>query len=827
MALPLPKLDDRTFASLAEEAVRGASRRSPRWTDHNLHDPGITLLELFAWLAEQQHYYLDRIRDGHILKFLRLLGVRPKPPIPARMTVTLADRAPASPELDGLVLPRGTRFAAAPKKTRALGPAPPEVIFETVAPLTLSKNHRLEGAGDGELLHDLFLATSTRTEVEELSGVDGLGRAERPFYAFGDTAAAGNRLYLGFVDPLPAGLPLSLEFVLFEGYQDENGDLVLRGDHAGEPPEITPSGEITWEYRSMDGGEAAWLPLEILADDTLHLSLSGRLTFRGPETSPARLPFLSPVEPRHWLRATVTRAGYELPPRLSALRLNTVPAVEGKTWSEVTEVALDFTEALTEPLVVSVADPSALLLHAVAEFLAPDPNPDLLLVQLLEEDGFWRDRTDLPGLTLAINTTLPGEATVEVTLPVDLDPAKATALRLIALDPSLMSSASGGGLALGPLFLGKGNGLPYQSFPLPTIPVDLASALPESLFLLQVAEEVDPMASGEPLWRDWQRVEDFDGSAPDDRHYTLDLPAGRVRFGDGRNGFPLPPPPVTGEDNLRLLAFRTGGGEGGNLIAGAEGRLLSPLVDGAGLSVSPDDLLLTLDRPGIGGAEAESLDQADRRLAREMAERHRGVTDGDFEHLALETPGLRVARAKALPLFDPDRPDEEIPARVTVVVVPFSETAKPVPSPGFLETVCRHLDGHRLITTDLEILGPTYVEISVRATLSPHPGYSGATIEEQALDALDHFLDPLRGGPDGTGWPFGGPVHPSEIYQVLEGVPGVDCVETLALTASGPGVASAADGGFTLPPLALVCPGEHDLDVLFRETACRVKGEPR
>ena len=76
MGLPISKLDDKTFIELVEDAKKLIPRYAPEWTDFNIHDPGITFIELFAWLTEMQHYYLDRIKKEHYLKFIKLLGIR-------------------------------------------------------------------------------------------------------------------------------------------------------------------------------------------------------------------------------------------------------------------------------------------------------------------------------------------------------------------------------------------------------------------------------------------------------------------------------------------------------------------------------------------------------------------------------------------------------------------------------------------------------------------------------------------------------------------------------------------------------------------------------
>src|SRR5918992_4734878 len=107
MALPQPNLDDKTFAALVAEATKLIPRHAPEWTDHNRHDPGITFVELFSWLAEMQQFYLNRVGAESQLKFLKLLGVRPRGATQARADVTF--KFEEEPE-DGLVIPRGTKL---------------------------------------------------------------------------------------------------------------------------------------------------------------------------------------------------------------------------------------------------------------------------------------------------------------------------------------------------------------------------------------------------------------------------------------------------------------------------------------------------------------------------------------------------------------------------------------------------------------------------------------------------------------------------------------------------------------------------------------------
>src|SRR5215207_143540 len=84
MPLDIPNLDDRRFQDLVDEARRLIPHYVPKWTDHNLSDPGITLLELFATLVDTMIYRLNRVPDKSYIAFMDLMGVRLEPPTAAK-----------------------------------------------------------------------------------------------------------------------------------------------------------------------------------------------------------------------------------------------------------------------------------------------------------------------------------------------------------------------------------------------------------------------------------------------------------------------------------------------------------------------------------------------------------------------------------------------------------------------------------------------------------------------------------------------------------------------------------------------------------------------
>src|SRR5256884_9068896 len=108
MALPVPNLDDRRFQDLVDDAKRLVQQRCPEWTDHNVSDPGVTLIETFAWMADQLLYRLNRVPDRNYVKFLELLGVTLLPPTAAKADLTFRL---SNPQPKVLEIPAGTQVS--------------------------------------------------------------------------------------------------------------------------------------------------------------------------------------------------------------------------------------------------------------------------------------------------------------------------------------------------------------------------------------------------------------------------------------------------------------------------------------------------------------------------------------------------------------------------------------------------------------------------------------------------------------------------------------------------------------------------------------------
>jgi predicted phage baseplate assembly protein len=108
MVLPVPKLDDRTFQDLVNETKRLIPRYCPEWTDHNVSDPGVTMIELFAYMVDILLYRLNRVPERNYIKWLEMLGLKLLPPKPARTDLTFYLTGPQPQPVD---IPMGTEVA--------------------------------------------------------------------------------------------------------------------------------------------------------------------------------------------------------------------------------------------------------------------------------------------------------------------------------------------------------------------------------------------------------------------------------------------------------------------------------------------------------------------------------------------------------------------------------------------------------------------------------------------------------------------------------------------------------------------------------------------
>jgi Baseplate J-like protein len=188
---------------------------------------------------------------------------------------------------------------------------------------------------------------------------------------------------------------------------------------------------------------------------------------------------------------------------------------------------------------------------------------------------------------------------------------------------------------------------------------------------------------------------------------------------------------------------------------------------------------------GLEWSPRRSLDQEKRATVLTLRRPMRAVTEADYEALALAasehpvtTNEDRVARAKCIAERNLDNDEATAynavaPGHITVVVVP---SRRHPPTKALLRRVKHTLHAAKLLTTQVHVAPPRFVTFGIQVTVVPHEGASAEWVQSAALNRLEDFFDPLHGGLDEKGWPFGRSVYVSEVYQLLGKIPGVDYV---------------------------------------------------
>jgi hypothetical protein len=307
--------------------------------------------------------------------------------------------------------------------------------------------------------------------------------------------------------------------------------------------------------------------------------------------------------------------------------------------------------------------------------------------------------------------------------------------------------------------VGQSDGTADQEMQLPAQSID-----PHSV-KLQVEE------AGE--YRLWTQLDDLALAGRNDAVYSLDSEAGTVRFGDGLRGRI----PDAGK-RVRVEMLRAGGGRAGNLPPGSLTEITGRDLDNK--LVPPPKLKVQQSLAAEGGADAETIADAEKRIPALYRHRDRSVTEEDYKRLAAETPGVHVGRVEVLPRFKPQQRRSDVPGVVSVMTLPFREVSRapnPRPDRPFIERVHNYLNVRRPLTTELYVIGCEYVPVAISVGITISEGFGRDTIINDVREAVRRFVWPLApGGPDGVGWPLARAVRDREIEVAVARVTGVNGV---------------------------------------------------
>lgn len=912
-----PNLDDKTFDHLVEEARKLIPGYSPEWTDYNLSDPGITLIDLLAWLSEIALYRTNLITDKHRLKYLQLLGVKPQPPKQAKVDLTFSSD-------EEKLLPKGTQVA-----TEVNGK---KIYFQLNEDINIVPG-TLENILEKIVVYDSASGIYDRSVSNE--------KGDLFFAPFGEDIQKGCALYLGFnfdnnssdtkglkekpelrncIFNFNNNHPDTLNFMCYV-YEK---DLKESGKHGDEEDYKFDNVSLKWEIsvKSKVSGKSSykwpvyrkfckiknirnlldrefhlkktklytahknlksnlqricdtadkfeWKPIlpKDIEDQTEDFKKNGRIIFEGLEgwRSCCLFPELITLsKPYFWLRCRVEESHYEYPPRIEMLRLNTVSATHSLTVRDYNKKR----DSNESPKRISNGLPGQVF--NLREVPILDKTLKLSIRRnkewAIKGDNEWVEVDDFKRSGPYDKNFVLDEEKWVIKLGDGkrglVPPARSKIMIL------MYSSEVGKKEKLKGFEEWVSNGLPNQVFKLLNLsiggekwiqvdnfegsgPLDkhfvLNSGKKEIKFgdgrkglvpprdseimikrsISEYEEErnhtskeewsIEGLQNGTVklsvpslsemrfiLEDKWVEVDDFEGSGPSDKHFVLDNETGEFKFGDGLMGSV----PSVGSD-IEILEYVSGGGEEGNLMAECS------------WSIEDYNGKIINCIPSTGGKKAQTIEEAIDDFLRDLKTPYTAVTLQDFKRIAENTPGLRVAKAKAIPNQKPSNSEptilEENSGSITVVVVPYTplEFLKTVPkmSEGFKHAVCLHLDKHRLLGTDIYVIPPVYIKVIISATVVPMDSFrNDSLIHERVVKKLNYFLHPITGALEEKGWPIGRDVYLSELYDIIENIEGVNYVARLSI--SGDLEASTdTNGNLMLNSVAgVVYSGVHKVDI--------------
>ncbi|HEX2572306.1 MAG TPA: putative baseplate assembly protein [Polyangia bacterium] len=845
MPIQSPLLDDLSFNRIVEELKRRIPVYAPEWTDYNDSDPGISMIQLFAYLTEMVGYRLNRIPEKNHVELLKLLGIRLKPAHAATTRLAFFLSNPAASH--------GTTIDARSRATAKKGSPPPAFETETAldivpcepAVLITTKNPFLwdlarNRAGGTDPVDDTNTPAKNPSSDNAWLTVAWDGQKPMlkdfpvaPIAAFPPSVSRVEHPYLwiglNFNPTRDAGF-LGTQVTLTVQLDDDE-----RPDETREELCATPlaAGEaapppVDWlAYYDVDQGGMVNVPWRIF--DTTSKESGKPLTRSG--TIRFTVPFsLGEITTEFKdLRSKITPSPESACAELGTAIKNSIPKAEAGTTPTVDLAKLQ--NALTSA--VTAAQQSAQMAKQVPHPLDP---------KFRKIKGWLRIGP--------------------------LSPPPPSKLRMLCFNAVGATNAS----SVENELLGASDGRPGQTYTLANTNI-LAGSLE-----LAIQESADPNA----LLITWTEVDSLDGATPFDRVYALDAEAGIITFGDGKRG--RIPPLVPGGGQVVAIRYRWGGGKSGEV---APGTVTVLAIQATGLMGVTNFVAAT------GGADAERLDDAKVRARKELSTRTRAVTASDFEWLALQTPTVRVARVQVVPLrrplsspllhsqrarllqqqammqalavrqpYAPGSPSSfalggelrrraslapgvyvqetsaqpecgpplpvgpaglddnlEAPGAVSVVVVPDEEGPEPVPTPSFLRAVCEQLNKVRLVTTEVHVVPPQYCRLcQFTIKVKAQAGYTRSQLQDLVEARLATYLHVLRGGDEGKGYPFGGQVHIADLIALVFRTEGVERVDSLtARFARTKSNASPRTGLLTLCPERA---GEYDhVDLGAEETA--------
>lgn len=276
----VPDIDDITYEQIFERAVNRIPTMTDQWTDFNFSDPGITVLQTYAWLVDMLNYYMNATGDIHIEKYLKLLGVTPNKRH-ASSTVLCIDS-----QSDRIELGRGCEFFAG------------DIPFYLEEDVDFVPNHFVSYLNE---------SNGNVMDLTMFAGEDGdyAGLFSNDFSEY----AAG---WFGFEKKLENRFS-----VFFTIKENERRNAFVKDFSFGA---------LNWEYYTADG----FRKMQVISDETCGMLKSGRIIFEIPDDQMEVYRHEANNLPAYYIRCVIKDNFYDMPPEIGKIFLNPVRAKQEK-----------------------------------------------------------------------------------------------------------------------------------------------------------------------------------------------------------------------------------------------------------------------------------------------------------------------------------------------------------------------------------------------------------------------------------------------------------------------------------------------------------------
>lgn len=295
--IELKKLNDQKYEDIVEEAKKYVSVFSDEWNNIQEYDPGVTLIELFAWLKLSQNDYINQISNLSYILFLSLIGIKRKSNTGSKTFIDVENIS------KNLIVPKGTRWMSE------------SFVFENLETciLTNSKIQKI-----------IFENSGKRSEIDYKS-MDG----KRVFEVFGSLDFNSKsfeepKFIIQFDRPINS----NTEYTMFINLEDPSS---IKRNPIVDKDSFVPMSEIQWEFYGEKDGVVDWHELNVIDDRTYGLIFSGLIYFEIPGTMLENEGFYN-------IRAVLKKEDYDFPPLIKKLRLNVIELEQKVTLCETVEL---------------------------------------------------------------------------------------------------------------------------------------------------------------------------------------------------------------------------------------------------------------------------------------------------------------------------------------------------------------------------------------------------------------------------------------------------------------------------------------------------------